>query len=44
MEIVYLFKSDVSNSECVSCKSKFYRRRFAKKRKLRSLSDTDVIL
>ena len=38
------FKSDVRNSEYVSCKSGLCQRRFAKKRKLISLSDTDVNL
>ena len=43
-EFVHQFKSDVSNSEYVSCKSGLCQRRFARKRKLRSLSDTDVNL
>ena len=43
-EFVHQFKVDVSNSEYVSCKSGLCQRRFAKKRKLRSLSDTDVTL
>ena len=43
-EFVHQFKSDVSNSEYVSCKSGLCQRRFAKKRKLRSLSDEDVNL
>ena len=43
-EFVHQFKLDVSNSEYVSCKSRLCQRRFAKKRKLRSLSDEDVNL
>ena len=43
-EFVHQFKSDVMNSEYVSCKSGLCQRRFAKKRKLRSLSDTYVNL
>ena len=43
-EFVHQFKSDVSNSEYVSRKSGLCQRRFAKKRKLRSLSDEDVNL
>ena len=43
-EFVHQFKSDISNSEYVSCKSGLCQRRFAKKRKLRSLSDEDVNL
>ena len=43
-ELVHQSKSDVSNSEYVSCKSGLCQRRFAKKRKLRSLSDEDVNL
>ena len=43
-EFVYQFKPDVSNSEYVSCKSGLCQPRFAKKRKLRSLSDEDVNL
>ena len=43
-EFVHQFKSDISNSEYVSFKSGLCQHIFAKKKKLRSLSDTDVNL
>ena len=43
-EFVHQFKSDISNYEYVSCKSGLCQCRFAKKRKLRLLSDTDINL
>ena len=43
-DFVHQFKLDVSNSEYVSCKSGLCQSRFAKKRKLILLSDTDVNL
>ena len=42
-DFVHQFRSDVSNSEYVSRKSTLCQRRFAKKRKLRSLSDAMLI-
>ena len=43
-ESVHQFKSDVNNSGYKSCKSGICQRRFTKKGKWRSLSDTDVNL
>ena len=43
-EFVHQFKPDISNSEYVSFKSGLCQHIFAKKKKLRSLSDTDVNL
>ena len=43
-EFVHQFKADISNSESVYCKSGLCQRRFAKKRKLKWLSDEDVNL